>query len=81
MYTVFRNIRPPPLDQFDLRDMTAREAEIYEGDLAEWRRDSRSREHTVVFIPQSSQIRETMVSSRCKIQAVSLLPQITRFHA
>lgn len=34
MYTVFRNIRPPPLDQFDLRDMTAREAEICEGDLA-----------------------------------------------
>lgn len=34
MYTVFRNIRPPPLDQFDLRDMTAREAEIREGDLA-----------------------------------------------
>lgn len=61
MYTVFRNIRPPPLDQFDLRDMTAREAEIYEGeDLAERRRDNRSREHTVVFIPQSSQIRETM---------------------
>lgn len=61
MYTVFRNIRPPPLDQFDLRDMTAREAEIREGDLArERRRDNRSREHTVVFIPRSSQIRETM---------------------
>lgn len=62
MYTVFRNIRPPPLDQFDLRDMTAREAEICEKEtsLGSDAGDNRSREHTVVFIPQSSQIRETM---------------------
>lgn len=74
MYTVFRNIRPPPSNRA-VAEYDARERRTTSRRRKRRRRRHRERnsthDHTLaesVFIAQSSQIGETMISSGCKIQ-------------